>query len=275
MTASVIRTIAGHELRTALRGRAVPVFAVLFALLCVGVTLAGLGASGRVLVQGFTRTTLSLLVLAVNVLPLLGMIMGASLFGVEDGGTELLLAQPVGRAEVLIGRLAGAGAALAAVSLTGFSAAGILISVRTSTSGLVAYAIIAGATTIAGFIGLGIGALIGVLARRRGSAAGWAVATWFTVAILYDLAAIGILQLAGDGRPGTWLTALLALNPIDGIRTLGLLRLGADVLLGPTGAALQREMGPGGGAAWVTASLIVWLLLPVFGAAAVYRRRDF
>jgi hypothetical protein len=38
---------------------------------------------------------------------------------------------------------------------------------------------------------------------------------------------------------------------------------------------MQRLMGPGGGAAVVAASLTVYLVAPLMGAAAVYRRRDF
>jgi Cu-processing system permease protein len=271
----VVRAIAAHELRAVLRGRMIPAFATLFALLCIGITLAGLGASGQLLVQGFTRTSLSLLTLAVYLLPLLGAVLGASAFGAEDGGTELLLAQPVGRGEALLGRLLGAAAALFIVAAAGFGAAALVVAWRTSTSGFGGYAVVAAGSTAAGLIGLGVGALVGVLARRQGVAVGWALALWFVAAVLYDLAAIAVLQLAGNGRPGGWLVALLSLNPIDGVRTLGMLRIGADVLLGPTGAALQRLMGEGGGSAWVAASIGVWLVLPVLAAAGIYRRRDF
>lgn len=51
--------------------------------------------------------------------------------------------------------------------------------------------------------------------------------------------------------------------------------LGADVLLGPTGAALQRTLGQGGGALWVSGSLLVWLAVPLLASTHVFRRRDF
>ena len=41
----------------------------------------------------------------------LGLVLGASALGGEDGGTELLLAQPVGRGEVLLGPAAARGIA--------------------------------------------------------------------------------------------------------------------------------------------------------------------
>lgn len=83
------------------------------------------------------------------------------------------------------------------------------------------------------------------------------------------------LQIAGTGQPGPWLAALLSLNPIDGMRAVTLVELGADVLLGPTAAALQRIFGANAGLAMVMGSLIVWLIAPMAIAARCYARRDF
>ena len=123
--------------------------------------------------------------------------------------------------------------------------------------------------------GLGLGVLIGVLARRRLKAIGGALAAWLCLAVLFDFAAILVLQLTGSGQPGPWLVGLLALNPIDGIRALGLVGLGADVLLGPTGAALERSLGAGRGALLIVGSLGLWAAAPLVVAARIYRHRDF
>ncbi|HEX8907292.1 MAG TPA: hypothetical protein VF771_20740, partial [Longimicrobiaceae bacterium] len=130
-------------------------------------------------------------------------------------------------------------------------------------------------STCVGFAGLALGVLIGVTTRRRASAVGWALAAWFGAAVLYDLACIGVLQVAGTGEPGPYLVALLALNPMDGVRALGLVQLGADVLLGPAGAALQKLLGATAGAAVVLAGLAAWTAGPLALAGRVYRRRDF
>jgi Cu-processing system permease protein len=268
-------TIAAHELRTALRGRMIPAFAALYAVLAIGIALAGLAGSGQILVQGFTRTSVSLLTLSLYLLPLLGALLGATAFSGDDGGTELLLAQPIGRGQALLGRTLGMAAALALVAASGFGAAGLLMTVKAGPGGLGGYALVCAASMGVGLVGLSFGVLIGVLVRRRGSAVGWALAGWFAAAVLYDLASIAVLQVAGSGQPGPWLLALLATNPIDGMRALGLVRLGADVLLGPTGAALQRLVGAGAGAAIVTASLLAWIVVPLAAAGRTFRARDF
>jgi len=271
---SALLTIAMHEYRAGLRGRMVPAFALLFALLTVGITLAGLGASGQILVQGFERTAVSVLTLAVYVLPLLGLILGASAFGGEDGGTELLLAQPITRTIALTGRSLGLALCLPAIALAGFGATALIVLVANGTSGFSAYLLVALVTTILGIAALHLGILIGVLVRRRTTAVAWALATWFAAAVVYDLATILLLQNVGSGHPGPALMVLLALNPLDGVRVLGLVALGAEVLLGPAGAALQRMMT---GWAWLFmwGALLLWLLLPHQAAMAVYRKRDF
>jgi Cu-processing system permease protein len=271
-TATLI--IAKQELAAALRGRMILAFGGLFATLAIGIALAGLGASGQLLVQGFTRTAVSLLTLALYLLPMLGLILGASAFGGDDGGVELLLAQPISRTEALAGRALGLAAALAVVSLGGFALAGVVVLVGAGAVGAGGFLLAAFGATLVGLVGLSIGVLIGIVVRRRGAAVGWALAAWVTAAVLFDLAAIAVLQVAGDGQPGPWLVTLLALNPIDGVRALALVGLGADVLLGPTGAALHRMLGPGGGALWVAGSLVMWLVVPSVAGAAVFRRRD-
>ena len=271
----VVVALAAAEFRGALRGRVIGWFGVLFGALAMGVAVAGLGASGQLMVQGFGRTAVSLLTLALYLLPLAGLTLGASTFGAEDGGTELLLAQPVPRGAVLAGRAAGLALALVVVAVAGFGAAGLVVAIFAGTSGLAAYAAVLAGATLVGLAGLSLGVLIGVLARRRTAAVAMALAAWLAIAVVYDLLAITVLQLAGSGEPGPLLLGLLALNPIDGVRALGLTLLGADVLLGPTGASMQRLMGPGGGAAIVGASLLAALALPMLAASVVYGRRDF
>ena len=267
--------VAGAELRAALAGRLVQGFGVVFALTALAIAAAGLAASGQLVVQGFTRTAVSLLSLALYLLPLVGLVLGAHAFGVEDGGTEMLLAQPVDRGTVLLGRALGLAATLVLVAAIGFGLAGVVVLVGAGAEGLAGYLLVAGGSTLVGLAGLAVGVLLGVRARRRLSAVALALVAWVVLAVLFDFAAIALLQFVGDGEPGPMLLVLLAANPIDGMRALGLVGLGADVLLGPTGAALSKLLGPSGGAALVGAALLAWCTVPLAIAARVYRRRDF
>ncbi len=267
--------VAGAELRSALASRLVQGFAAVFALLALGIAVAGLAASGQLLVQGFIRTAVSLLSLALYLLPLIGLVLGAHAFGVEDGGTELLLSQPIGRGAVLAGRTVGLGAALTLVAAVGFGLAGIVVVLGAGTQGVAGYLLVAGGSTVVGLAGLALGVLLGVRARRRMTAVAMALVAWVVLALLFDFAAIALLQFVGDGQPGPLLVALLAANPIDGMRAVGLVSLGADVLLGPTGAALSKLLGPSGGATLVGMALVAWCVVPLLLAGRVFSRRDF
>ena len=262
--------VAAAEFRAALAGRLVQGFGVVFALMALAIAGAGLAASGQVVVQGFTRTAVSLLSLALYLLPLVGLVLGAHAFGVEDGGTELLLAQPIARGTVLVGRTLGLAATLVLVAALGFGLAGLVVLAGAGVEGLAGYALVAVGSTVVGLSGLALGVLLGVRARRRLSAVAMALVAWVVLAVLFDFGAIALLQFVGDGEPGPMLLVLLAANPIDGMRALGLVGLGADVLLGPTGAALSKLLGPSGGAA-----LLAWCTVPLAVAARIYRRRDF
>jgi Cu-processing system permease protein len=273
--ADVLLVLATTEFRGALRGRFVQGIGLLFAALSVGIAIAGLSASGQLLVQGFVRTSASLLTLSVYLLPLLGLILGANAFGTEDGGTELMLAQPIRRGDLVAGRTVGLALALLSIAAAGFGIAGLLVLGTAGTEGLLAYLVVALLCTGTGLFGLALGVCIGVLSRRRLRAIGGALGGWVLLAVVFDLAAIAVLQISGSGQPGPWLLGLLLLNPIDGVRSLGLVTLGADVLLGPTGAAMQQLLGDNGGGAAIIASLILWSTLALGIAVRRYQQRDF
>jgi Cu-processing system permease protein len=267
--------VAAAEYRVALASRLVQGLGAIFALMAVAIAVVGLAAGGQLVVQGFTRTAVSLLSLALYLLPLVGLVLGAHAFGVEDGGTELLLVQPIGRNTILLGRVAGLAATVILVAASGFGLAGLVVVTGAGTAGLGGYLLTAVGSTAVGLAGLAIGVLLGVRSRRRLSAMTKALAAWVGLAVLFDFAAIALLQFIGDGEPGPLLLVLLAANPIDGMRALGLVGLGADVLLGPTGAALTRLMGASGGAVLVGTALVTWCTAPLALAAHGYRRRDF
>lgn len=273
-TTARIVALAKFELRSTLRGKMVPAFAVLFAIVAAGLALAGLGGSGQLLVQGFTRTAVSLMTLGYYIMPLLGLLLGSMAFAANSAAMEVIAAQPISATELVVGRALGLLAGIALVVLAGFGSAAAFIAANAGTAGIGGFLLVALGSALAGAAGLAVGVLLGVASRSRLGAMGSAIAAWVLAAVVFDLIAIGVLQLVGDGQPGGWLLALLALNPIDGLRTVSLLELGADVLLGPAGAALERMLGAGSGVALVAGSLAAWIVAPMALAISLTGRRD-
>lgn len=269
-----VLALAAFELRATLRGKMVPTFAALFAVVAAGLALAGLGGSGQLLVQGFTRTAVSLMTLGYYMMPLLGLLLGAMAFVANSAAMEAIAAQPVGITELVVGRALGLLGAIVLVVLAGFGSAMLFIAANAGTAGIGGFLLVALGSVLAGAAGLAVGTLLGVVSRSRLGAMGGAIAAWLFAAVVFDLIAIGALQLVGDGQPGRWLLALLGLNPIDGLRAVSLVELGADVLLGPAGAALERMLGGAAGLTFVAVSLTLWVAVPLAAAITLSQRRD-
>ena len=139
MRIRTVRTVAAYELKINVRNKWTLLFAFVFAALAVAISYFGLVTEAVVGFQGFTRTTASLLNLALYLIPMIALAMGALSFTGEKGASELLFSQPVMRGEILAGKLAGLFLSLAAATLLGFGAAGLLIAVQVGIDGLARY----------------------------------------------------------------------------------------------------------------------------------------
>ncbi len=81
------------------------IFALVFGLLVVSNCYVGMMAEGYSGMEGFTRTSASLLNLVLYIVPLVALTMGTQSFTSDKGSAELLFSQPVSRMEVIIGKL--------------------------------------------------------------------------------------------------------------------------------------------------------------------------
>ncbi|MGH7499399.1 MAG: ABC transporter permease [Gemmatimonadales bacterium] len=260
------------ELAAARRGRAVPLFAAGFALASVAVALVGLSAGGAVAVQGFARTSISLLQLVVWVVPMLALFTGA-VAGSECHELELIAALPVGRRAVVVTRWLAWSVTLGAALLVGLGAAGIALASLAGGANGWRYLRLIGVAELVLAATLALGMWIGVAAGTRLKAAGIAVGVWFVLVVGVDLAAIGALAILPPGRAGWWLSVLLMADPVDSARALGLSLFQTDVVAGPMGAALQRVLG--GAGAWALAgALVAWTLAPLALAGRGFARSD-
>ncbi|HET9707839.1 MAG TPA: ABC transporter permease subunit [Gemmatimonadales bacterium] len=266
------RALLQFDWAAARRGRLVPLFAAGFAVASVGVALAGLSAGGAVVVQGFARTSISLLQLTLWTVPLLALLLGA-VSGAECTELEFLTALPLPRAHIVISRWAAWTVALSAALVTGFGAAGLVIGVFAGSADVGRYVALIGVAALLVSAGLAVGMWIGIGARSRARAVGFAVVVWFVLVVGADLAAIALLSIL-PAHTATWsLVVLLTANPVDSARALGLGLFQADAVAGPTGAALHRLLG-GPGAMLMLVSLIAWTIVPLRLAGRRFASQD-
>lgn len=213
-------------------------------------------------------TIASLVSLAIYLVPLIALILGfdAIVGERERGSLDLLLAFPITRLELLLGKYLGLAAALAFSTLAGFGVAGIGLSYGIGVEGLYHYAGFMLSALLMGLAFLSVAVWLSVLVRNKAAASGAAVAIWFGSVLVYDLLLLGLL-VATEGRfIGDAFPLLLLLNPADVFRILNVFSLEeVKALYGLATVFPDALANP-----WVLGSaMLVWIVAPL--AAAYWR----
>jgi Cu-processing system permease protein len=239
-----VAILAGHELRSSLRNRWFLLYAVAFAILSTALSSLSLSGAGTLGGAGFGRMSASLINLVLLMVPLMGLMVGAqSLAGERERGTlAYLLAQPVNRAEVLVGKLFGLGIALWGALLAGYGVSGALLAWHGSPVGAGNYAGLVGLSLLLAMASLSIGMAISAWSRSGAPAVGVALFVWLILVFLGDLGIMGT-AVAMRLDIGT-LLGLSFLNPLQifKIATLNTLRSSLEIL-GPAGIFASRTFG--------------------------------
>lgn len=270
---SAVVIILQKELRDAVRSRWLLAFSGTFAV--VALSLAMVQERGDVGVQGFDRTTASLVNLCLLLVPLLTLVLGAgAIAGERDRGTLLTLrAQPLSSSELLIGKYLGLTIAVWMAVALGFGIAGLLIGLVSPVAGFGHYLLFVALSGILATGTLSVGMLISVLSEGRARALAIAVLAWFAFVVFYDLAAMGFALLV-TGSSQSLLAVTLG-NPVESVRILAVLSLDPEMqVLGPLGAYMYKTFGTGGSSAVLLAGVAAWTLVPLAIATAIFRKQD-
>jgi Cu-processing system permease protein len=267
-----ILSTAGTEFRIALRNRWVAIALALMAVFSLVLALAGSAPTGGLGVDRLSVIVASLTSLSVYLIPLLALLMSFDAIAgeAERGTLPLLLAYPISREEVLIGKLLSHLAILAVAVLLGHGlAAGVaLYSDENALQGLPALARLSWSSVLLGATFLGAGYALSSLSRRPSGAAGLAIGLWLGLVVLYDLALLSAIVADNGG----WFTTrafpvALVLNPADAFRLFNLTASGATAAAAGVGGAA------GAIPLWQSlASVLLWPLAALALAAAAFRK---
>jgi Cu-processing system permease protein len=270
-----VAVIAREEYRRALETRWLFVFAAMFAALVLGLSYFGLTQSREVGFQGFARVTLSLMNLVLLVVPLTGLVLGvASLSGGGDN-LPLLLAQPVTRGEVLVGKFLGLGLALSITQALGFGGGGVIVALNAGGDQLPGFVALTALSLVLGWLFVAAALCIASLWPDRLKAMSVALGLWLLTVIAYDLVVLGTTALLSGLPLQSVLFPALLLNPVDLARVMVTLAVGSGALFGPTSAVLMKIFGANLGIAVALAVLVLETAVPLAVAAHVFRRRDY
>ena len=192
---SQLRLIAWKEFSDRFRSGWVLACALVWLGAIALTSLFGLVQIGKIGVQGYERTVMSLLNLVQYLVPLLALLLGHDLVVSEreEKTLSLILASGVPRRRVLWGKFLGSCLTLAVPLALGFAVAGTVIGLAAKDNGLAPFLKLALSGLVLGIVFLGLGLLISTLCRTRVQALVVALLAWCAVVFVFDLAAMGLL----------------------------------------------------------------------------------
>lgn len=269
--------IAQRELTETVRSRWVLLSGLLFALLALLLALVGMRSVGLSGVAGFSRTAISLLNLVLYLVPLLGLLLSITSMAAErdEGALEVLLAQPITRHAVVLGKFVGLGSALACALSGGFGSAGLVIALTGDDLDATGYLFLVLRSLGLGLCFISLGLWVASISTSRLRALTWGLLLWFGSVLLYDLLVVGMTALFGGALLKGALGLLLIANPVDLVRITALIQLGGIDSFGLTAQALIGFLRGSFGTLLLTLALTVWIFLPLLGTIHAFGRRDF
>ena len=257
-----VATLAGKEFRDRMRNRWVLAVALVFAVFSLVITYFGGAQQGQVGLRSIEFTIASLVSLVIYLIPLIALLLGfdAVVGERERGSLDLLLALPITRFELLLGKYLGLACALTLSTVAGFALDAVLLYRQFGWPGLYHYLGFMVSSVLLGLAFLSLALLLSVLTRERTRASGLAIALWFVFVLVFDLLLLGLLVASGGEFGGQALAYVLLLNPADVFRILNVFSLDQmRSLYGLTSIVPLALANPWlmGGAmlAWITAPL--------------------
>lgn len=271
---SAVRVIAVREIRAGLRNRWVVAATGLLAALSLALAFLGSAATGQVEAASLTVNVVSLSSLSIYLVPLIALMLTYdAIVGEEENGTLLLLlAYPVARWQILVGKFVGHAAILAFATIVGFGLAGLVIAAtgEVQRAGVQAFIVLILTSALLGWVFVGVGYLLSVLVAERSTAAGLAVAVWLLLVVVYDMALLGgLAATGGKGVIGELVPFLLVANPADAYRLFNLSGMAEVAAVSGLGAAGSEVP------AWQPlAALLAWVIAPLALAWLVFRNKE-
>lgn len=270
--ARLVRVVVGKVLRESLRDRWFWLYTAGFAVLAGSLAIVAVPGEAIVAADGFGRTAATLVALVQLVVTLMAISLGARvLVGErESGSLAFMLSQPISRTEVLLGTFTGLGAALLAAVTAGFGVAGILSTTRGAPADAWTLVRLTALSWLLSLSATAIGLVIGVSQRRVGAATSTSLFAWFVLVFLGDLGLMG--TSIASRLPVETLFLTTVVNPVEAFRLASIVTLDGSLdALGPAGTYAVDTYGSGVGLI-ALGVLVVWIVLPMVAAWAIFRR---
>jgi Cu-processing system permease protein len=265
----IVWTLAQKEVSDALHNRWFVLYTFAFIGLSLALSYMSLAGAGIAGFAGFGRTAASLINLVLLIIPLMALTVGAqSLAHEQEQGTlAYLLAQPITRAELFVGKYLGLALSLLASLSLGFGVAGVVLALSSGGGSPIAYVSLVAQTFLLSLTMLSVGFLVSALTKRAGVAIGIGLFLWLAFVFLGDLGLMGTaITMRLEVEQLLWLSLL---NPLQVFKMAAILDINTTLdLLGPAGIYAMQEYGDQLRGLFL-ALMALWIVAP---AAAAYVR---
>jgi len=268
-----VLAFARREFRDAISSRWFILYTVAFTVLAVAVSFMSLAGSGSHGFAGFSRTTAGLLNLIMLVVPLMALIAGAgTIAGERERGTLLyLLAQPISRTELLLGKYLGQAIALCCSMCVGFGLSAGVLAWRAGGVGMSSFIMLVVFTCGLALAMLSVGMLLSVVSRRSGVATGLGLFTWLILVFVSDLGLMAGTILFKLRVQEVF--AIGVMNPLQAFKMAVIVNMNASLdVLGPVGTYASLNFGSV--LPWILAMVLIgWVVVPLSIALILFNKR--
>lgn len=210
--------------------------------------------------RGVARSLTGLLQLALFVVPLMALFPAtAAIAGERELGTlDYLLAQPLTRSQVFLGKWCGVAAAVGLSILAGFTAIGVVALGRGVPTAL--FLSLVGLTLLLAATFVSFGLWLSAASSTQGRATSLGLTVWIGTLALGSLGLMG--AFVGWGLPPAVLEVWALANPVEAFRMALVALVDPGLaMLGPVGEELADRFGAGGLVALAVSSLAGWCLI--------------
>jgi Cu-processing system permease protein len=220
------------------------------------------------------KTIVSLMNIILVLCPLIGVLFGALYYYNSREFIDLLLALPLPRRSIFLGKYLGLSISLALSFILGISIPMLIFSVLTSGLAL-NFLILLCSGIFLTFIFTGIAFLVAIRYENPIRGFGVAIFLWLFLAVIYDGILLLTLMFFEHYPLDKFALVMTLFNPVDLSRVLIMLQLDISALMGYTGAVFRKFLGTGTGMIIALTALTVWTILPVILFLKAARKKDF
>lgn len=220
------------------------------------------------------RTIISLMNIVLILTPLIGILFGSLYYYNSKEFNELLLALPLKRSSIFMGKYFGLSLSLSVSFLLGIGIPALVHGAFYSGQFITLLLLMVSGLMLT-FIFTGIAFIVSIRFENAVKGFGIAIFIWLFMALIYDGLFLLTLMVFSEYPLDKYALIVTLFNPIDLSRILILLKLDISALMGYTGAVFNKYLGTSSGMILAFISLFIWMLFPVSLFIRIARKKDF